>query len=69
MDVYKAIENQFNKKWSDLLNENNSNKEKINLISKEISDQKEQFNNLLAENDDKLIDSLNKIPLVIKLLN
>ena len=69
MDVYKARENQCNKKWSDLLNENNSNKEKINLISKEISDQKEQFNNLLAENDDKLIDSLNKIPLVIKLLN
>jgi len=65
LEEYKSKENQCSKKWSELLKENQENKNKINMLTKQIADQAQHFNAFIAENDKKLMNSINKISNVI----
>jgi hypothetical protein len=55
-------ENECNKKWNELLNENNVNIEKNELLKQQMDDQRQQFNNIIIDYDKRVIDILSKIP-------
>ena len=59
-------DNYCNKKWNELMKENESNKEKISLLAKASNDQKEEFITIITNYDHKLIDALQVFPKILK---
>lgn len=66
MEEYKLRENECSKKWNELLKENNTNLEKINLLHQQLNGQTQHFNNIISDYDKRLVDTFNKIPRLLE---
>ena len=66
-EEYKSRENECNKKWNELLKENSSNIDKINILQLQLDRQSGQIANLIADYDMRVVEALEKIPRVFKI--
>jgi pSer/pThr/pTyr-binding forkhead associated (FHA) protein len=66
VEEYRARENECNKKWNELIKENNQNSEKSLLIQTLLNQQIEHFNNIISDYDKRVIDCLNNIPQILE---
>ena len=62
-EEYKSMFHNSDRKWNELIKINDSLQLQINTINKHWSDDSMKFNELLNENDRKLNEALNQIPL------
>jgi predicted nuclease with TOPRIM domain len=64
LEEHKSRENDCNKKWNELLKENKTNIEQINLLKLQFDKQFGELNNVIADYDMRVVDTMNKIPKV-----